>query len=380
MTWPTQPISEIAAFVGGGTPSKSRAEFWTGSIPWVSPKDMHSREIFDAEDHVTPEAVASSATQMVPSGSVLIVARSGILARHLPIAIARRPIALNQDMKALLPTAEVLPDYLAYAIESRAGSILTECVKRGATVHSLDISKFRALPIPIPPLPEQRRIVETLDEADGLRKLRAEADAKAERILPALFIKMFGNQEIKKKALGDIVRLKSGAFLPAKQMESGGYFPVFGGNGIAGYHTAFLLENPVVVVGRVGAYCGVVHYAPPRSWITDNALYVAEKLLPVEDRFLEYALKWLNLNQYAGRAGQPLISGGRIYPLEIPYPALDRQRGFSAAAESVHALITKMRRARDSMDEISKALLYRSFSGALTHENSDQRNAPVRIL
>lgn len=156
---------------------------------------MSVRELFDTEDHVTGAAIDSCSTQVVAAGSVLLVVRSGILARLVPIAIARRPVALNQDMKALLPSNAILPDFLAYALESQRHTILNSYVKRGATVHSLDITKLRHLPVPVPPLREQHRIVEILDEADRLRKLRAAADETAKRVFPSLFIKMFGDPQ-----------------------------------------------------------------------------------------------------------------------------------------------------------------------------------------
>ena len=72
--------------------SKSEPEFWTGSIPWVSPKDMKCDLIDDAEDHISEAAVRQSATQVVPAESVLIVVRGMILARHVPLAFTRRRV------------------------------------------------------------------------------------------------------------------------------------------------------------------------------------------------------------------------------------------------------------------------------------------------
>ena len=193
MNWPIATLGRVVLMVGGGTPSKQNDTFWNGTIPWVSPKDMRDREIRDADDHITEAALDGSATQVVPVGSVLVVVRSGILVRRLPIAITRAPVALNQDMKALLPGGPLIPEFLAYALEARAEYVLAECVKRGATVHSIDVGKFQQMQLPVPAEPEQRRIVEILDQADALRRLRAEADAKAERVLPALFLKIFGD-------------------------------------------------------------------------------------------------------------------------------------------------------------------------------------------
>jgi type I restriction enzyme, S subunit len=193
MTWLSASLGRLVRTVGGGTPSKENDAFWSGTIPWVSPKDMSGRDIVDAEDHITDAAVEGSATQVVPVGSVLVVVRSGILVRRLPIAIARVPVALNQDMKALLPGGPLIPEFLAYVLEARANYVLSDCVKRGATVHSVDIEKFNQMQVPVPAPSEQRRIVQLLNQADSLLRIRAKADAKGGRILPALFIKMFGD-------------------------------------------------------------------------------------------------------------------------------------------------------------------------------------------
>jgi len=96
MSWLQVPSEEAVTLLGGGTPSKQRASFWSGDIPWISPKDMFSRDLFDSIDHITDEAVVSSATQMVPANAVLLVVRSGFLVRKVPIGIARRPVTMNQ--------------------------------------------------------------------------------------------------------------------------------------------------------------------------------------------------------------------------------------------------------------------------------------------
>ncbi len=95
-------MADIGHWFGGGTPSKANPRFWTGGkIPWVSPKDMKSDLITDAKDHITVEAVAQSATNLVEEGSILIVVRSGILQHTLPVAVTQRQVTLNQDLKAI---------------------------------------------------------------------------------------------------------------------------------------------------------------------------------------------------------------------------------------------------------------------------------------
>ena len=77
---------------------------------------------------------------------------------------------------------------------------------------------------------------------------------------------------------------------------------VYGGNGINGYHNSFMFEEPRIVLGLVGVYCGIVHLTRARAWVTDNALYVHTFIQPVDTTYLVAALKTANLNQYAGRS------------------------------------------------------------------------------
>ena len=97
----TRPLGEIAEFRGGGTPSKSRPEFYEeGSIPWVTPKDMKSWIINSSIDRITEEAVDQSTAKLIPASSVLIVIRSGVLKHTLPVGINQIPVTVNQDLKA----------------------------------------------------------------------------------------------------------------------------------------------------------------------------------------------------------------------------------------------------------------------------------------
>ena len=105
---------------------------------------------------------------------------------------------------------------------------------------------------------------------------------------------------------------------------------VYGGNGINGYHSAYMFEERKIVLGRVGVYCGAVHYTLPYSWVTDNALYVAEKDSCFLDEYLVLALGYANLNQYASQSGQPLISQSRLKDVELLVPPLPEQQHIAA--------------------------------------------------
>lgn len=165
--WKT--LGEIGTWHGGGTPSKSRSEFWeNGSIPWISPKDMGRPIVDTSEDYITEEAVQQSSTKLVPANSIAIVVRSSILDKVMPSALIPVPATFNQDMKVVIPHCNISPNYIAHIMRSRGGDILRAAKKSGGSVASIDSKKLFSFRIPVPHLNEQKRIVNILDKFDTL--------------------------------------------------------------------------------------------------------------------------------------------------------------------------------------------------------------------
>jgi len=178
--WITIRTGDVGVWRGGGTPSKANSSFWTdGTIPWVSPKDMKRPHIAEAIDNITDEAIARSATQLIPEGSVLIVTRSGILQHSLPVAANTVPVAINQDLKALTPYNGIETEFVMRQLRADAPEILKTCAKSGTTVDSIDFERLKDHEFRLPPLPEQRRIVA---KVDGLTGRTARARKELDRI------------------------------------------------------------------------------------------------------------------------------------------------------------------------------------------------------
>ncbi len=161
--WNCSPIKALGRFYGGGTPSKENAEYWSGQIPWVSPKDMKVNRVSDAEDHISPAAVRESATRLVPVGSLVLVVRSGILQHTIPVATTACEVALNQDMKAFVPHLGTSARFVMYVIAGYQDVLLQRWRKLGATVESLDFAAVQGELVPVPPPPRQRAIADFLD-------------------------------------------------------------------------------------------------------------------------------------------------------------------------------------------------------------------------
>ncbi|WP_081076303.1 restriction endonuclease subunit S [Burkholderia cepacia] len=224
--------------------------------------------------------------------------------------------------------------------------------------------------IVLPPLEEQRRIATILDKADALRTKRREALAHLDRLVRSIYLEMFGDpatnpRRIRSFPLGELIRVKSGDFLPSSEMASDGAYPVFGGNGVNGYHDNYLFDESRIVIGRVGVYCGCVHITPPKSWVTDNALYVSHIDARVNFCYLAYSLQLANLNQYASQSAQPLVSGGRIYPVSILVPPLEQQLMFVERKFQLDKLRESLTQSLSETEALFTSLQHRFFRGEL---------------
>ena len=116
--WVVKDLIDCVTIRGGGTPSTSKAEYFDGDIPWVSPKDMKFTLITTSIDKITELAIKESSTTLLETNCVLMVVRSGILKKSLPLAINVVPVAINQDMKALKTKDSLNPYFLLYYTKS----------------------------------------------------------------------------------------------------------------------------------------------------------------------------------------------------------------------------------------------------------------------
>lgn len=272
------------------------------------------------------------------------------------------PFCLGADgAKVLEPKAELDKRFLFYYLSS---------LNIESAGYSRHFKFLKENVVPVPPLPEQKRIAAILDKADAIRRKRQQAIQLADDFLRAVFLDMFGDPvtnpmgwEVKR--LGDVIKLSSGNGLSAKEMDSGGCYPVYGGNGINGYHSEYMFEEPQLVIGRVGAYCGAIHITQPCAWVTDNALYIREYVQDVNVHYMAQLLDVSNLNQYAGKAAQPLVSGGRIYPLEMIFPPLQDQFKFEAIKTKYLGSSKIVYSALLEIETMFGSLTQKAFSGQL---------------
>ena len=188
--WDVVRLGDVGKWLSGGTPSKARPDFWSGSVPWVSPKDMKVRELSSTSDYISEEAAATG-SRLVPAGAILVVVRGMILAHSFPVSIACIRCAFNQDIRALVCSTSFDPEYVLAALEWRRSSLLTLPTPSTHGTMRVVSEELNNVTIPMPPIEEQR-VIKTIIESlvshglnggQVLERLKTLKDSTADALL-----------------------------------------------------------------------------------------------------------------------------------------------------------------------------------------------------
>ena len=156
-------LRDLVHISGGKTPSMNNSLYWNGDIVWISSKDMKSNRIYDSELKIT--TLALKEMTLYHPGTLLLVARSGILKHTLPLSVLEVEATINQDIKALqVHGCNSL--YLYYAILAQEDIVIRTHVKTGTTVQSLMMDSFMDIEIPIADIEQQQTIASKLSRIE----------------------------------------------------------------------------------------------------------------------------------------------------------------------------------------------------------------------
>ena len=230
------------------------------------------------------------------------------------------------------PKKDVSEKFLFYVLDNNIDFF----PKRGGGQPFISKGDIEKTSIHLPKLETQNKIV---GELDSYQKIIDGCNQVIENYKPSIDI----DPKWKLRTLRDLIKLSSGNGLTQNKFKKGNY-DVFGGNGIVGKHNEYFLEQPTIVIGRVGAYCGSIHITSPKSWVTDNSLYVKEFLEDIDLNFLYLTLISLRLNQYSKVGGQPSLSQQDILKLNIQLPPIDKQREIADELSNLQKLIDDNRK------------------------------------
>ncbi len=201
--WMRSNLGSIAKFYSGGTPSKQTATYWGGTIPWISATSLKTSRIFDSDLRITEEGLLAG-SRLAKKDDILLLVRGSALHQGIPIGIAIRDVAFNQDIKALRAQAGIDPNFLFYQLQGRRSELLGMVEFTGIGAGKLDTNKLQALPVELPYIEEQKGIVAIArsldDRIDHNRALAANLEAIARQLFKSWFVDF---DPVRAKAAGE---------------------------------------------------------------------------------------------------------------------------------------------------------------------------------
>jgi len=395
MKWPILKIQCFCKTGSGGTPSTRKKDtYYGGDIPWVKSGELKDDILLSTEATLTDLGLAESAAKLVPAGSVLIAMYGATIGKTALLGI---DAATNQAVCNVIPNPQVADNrYVWYALRHSVPQFIAKRV--GGAQPNISQKIISETLLPVPPISEQRRIVELLDQADGLRKRRSEADAKAARILPALFYKMFGDPATNPKRwrraiLGDVtVETQYGTSVKAdangkgiavirmNNIEPSGrmdltdlkYAPLseheLRHHALKPGDLLFNRTNSKELVGKTGLWqaqmeavaasylirirIDLAQARPEYIWAYMNSRYIKQTLFDKCRR----AIGMANINARELRA------------LPLVIPPLPMQDAFEVRLRKADSLLAQQDCLRNKLERLFSVLLHRAFTGDLTVE------------
>jgi type I restriction enzyme S subunit len=356
-----------------------------GAIPWVKSGELREGLIVETEEHVTDAALQETSVKLVPAGAILLAMYGATVGR---LAILGVEATTNQAVCHIVPDAKAADTrYVYQAIAAQVPAIVAMGV--GGAQPNISQALVKDLWVPLPPLPEQRRITAILDQADALRAKRREGLAQLDSLTQSIFIEMFGDPVVNPKAwalapFGGVGTLDRGVSKarPRNAPELlGGPYPLIQTGDVAncdGYirhHTATYSETGLrqsklwpagtlcITIAANIAKTGILTFAAcfPDSVVGFNAAKVAT---------VEYVRVWLSflqkaLEDAAPESAQKNINLAILRNLKIPVPPLDLQQTFATRIQAVEALKVTHRAALAEFDVLFASLQHRAFTGQL---------------
>lgn len=188
--WEVVKLKNAAQFFSGGTPPKSKLEYWGGDIPWISAKSMKGSRYHDSDLKLT-EAGLKKGSRLAPKNSILLLVRGSMLHQKIPVGIATKDVAFNQDVKAIVPNEKFLPLYFYYCFAGREHELLAKVENTGIGAGKLDTDVLNKVEFYCPPIQEQKVIANFLGSLDDKIELNRQMNETLEAMAQALFKSWF---------------------------------------------------------------------------------------------------------------------------------------------------------------------------------------------
>ena len=400
--WVWVRLGEVTKVVGGGTPSTSKKEYYDeGNISWLSPVDLSNYNgiyISRGNKMITLEGLNNSSAKLLPKDTVCLTSRAPIGY----VAIAEKELCTNQGFKSFLPSPTYLAKFLYWYL--KGNKELLESKASGTTFLELSASKAATIEFPLPPLSEQQRIVERIEELfakldEAKERLQKAADSFAVR-KAAILHKAFTGELTKQwrlengvsdesweeKKLSEITENQDYKRIPLSKSQRDNMnriYDYYGASGIIDKVDDYIFEGKKLLIGEDGANLvtrskNIAFIADGKYWVNNHA-----HILDVKDTLLlMYLCNYINnmdLIPYVTGSAQPKLTQAKMNNIKIFLPTLPEQHEIVRLIDDLLARERSAQQAAEqalaSIDLMKKSILARAFRGELGTNKASEASA-----
>jgi type I restriction enzyme S subunit len=378
--WTGVAIGDIADVVAGSTPSTREPSYWGGGIPWVVPSEVTRQEgqrITATDRTITEAGLRAIRSRLLPVDSVLLTSRATVGA----VALAGIPMAINQGFAALVAGPRVLPEYLMYWCQANRGTF--EGLAGGSTFPEVSRPAVRSVPLLLPPLAEQRRMVDLLGSVD--EALRVDPVARKCHFTWRALLADIATEADEWMPLSAVVTTARAGATPLRHESGyyGGSIPWLKSGEVDNPHldratetlserglresSAWLMPVGTIVVAMYGQgpTAGNVGYIEAPMASNQAVIGLVPDTGLVHGRFLFHWLRGCKESMRSRRSGstQPNLNKGLVLLEQVPILDIVRQRVVAGALDALLDTAAAARRGDAAVRRLRSALLTDLLSG-----------------
>ena len=338
--WEIKKLGEVCAFQRGLTYSKDdEVEHSNNCVLRSNNIDLDSMSIvLDELKYINDDFVVSEDKKVKPN-TILICMSNGSKQHIGKVAFIDKEYgyAFGGFMGLIRPNAKVSPKFIYYSCISSSYKHFLAGICNGANITNLKFSDLQQYTLPIPPREEQEGIVEELDCLSGVIERKREQLKELEELAQSIFYQMFGDPitnekgwEVKKVI--DVVKMQRGFDLPVQDRDNDGTIPIYGSNGIIGYHTIHK-ANFGIITGRSGTL-GEVYSSNEPFWPLNTTLFSVDTH-GNNVIFLKYIMANFHLERFKAGAGVPTLNRNEFHNELIPNIPHSLQQEFADKIEAI---------------------------------------------
>lgn len=381
MGWTIKKLEEVVEFRRGLTYSKSDEASHSKNIVLRSNNvDLDTNSLNLSDLKYISDSIAIPENKKVVKGSLLICTANGSKNHLGKIAMidANYGFAFGGFMGQVTPSNCIDSSYLFHVMTSPLYKKYISELSDGANINNLKFSDLGKYEIPVPPLPEQKRIVAILDEAFcAIAKAKANAEQNlknAKELFESYLQSVFENSNWKQKKLNEIsVNLDSKRVPITKSVRDEGTIPYYGASGIVDNVADYLFDEDLLCVSEDGANLLARTYPIAfsifgKTWVNNHAHVLKFDNL-VSQKFVELYLNSIKLDDFVSGMAQPKLNQAMLNKIPIPFPSIVDQ---NVVVKRLNTLSTETKKLESiyqqkisDLEELKKTILQKAFNGEL---------------